>query len=323
MTLRERWLKHPKSVLARRMLFQIHLWTGIGVGLYVFLISVSGSLLVYRPQLARKFYRQPPIVTGSGERMTLQELKQNAERAYPEYKVTEIRKGKNPDQAVEIFLEHRGTIRQRLFDPDTGADLGNALSAAYRFLSWLTDLHDNLLLGDSGRIANAVGGVLVCLLCLTGAVIWWPGVENWRRSLTIDWRTNWRRFIWELHSALGFWTVALVFLWGISGVYLSWPRPFNEIVDFLEPIDPSGKLARRGDSVLFWLSRLHFGRFGGWSGRVLWMVLGLAPPVLFVTGSIMWWNRVLRNARTADTDSRRNVSFVSPGEPDSISRSLP
>jgi uncharacterized iron-regulated membrane protein len=45
---------------------------------------------------------------------------------------------------------------------------------------------------------------------------------------------------------------------------------------------------------------LHFGRFGGlWSPfwfyavMVLYVVLGLAPPALMVTGSLMYWNRVL------------------------------
>lgn len=45
---------------------------------------------------------------------------------------------------------------------------------------------------------------------------------------------------------------------------------------------------------------LHFGRFGGlWSPfwfyavMVLYVVLGLAPPALMVTGSLMYWNRSL------------------------------
>ena len=29
--------------------------------------------------------------------------------------------------------------------------------------------------------------------------------------------------------------------------------------------------------------------------RVAWLVLGLSPPMLFVTGFIMWWTRVVRS----------------------------
>jgi uncharacterized iron-regulated membrane protein len=49
-----------------------------------------------------------------------------------------------------------------------------------------------------------------------------------------------------------------------------------------------------GDVVLTWMGPLHFGNFGGVAVKVLWVVLGLTPSLLFVTGAMMWWNRVLR-----------------------------
>jgi uncharacterized iron-regulated membrane protein len=54
-------------------------------------------------------------------------------------------------------------------------------------------------------------------------------------------------------------------------------------------IDQTGGTA--GDAFLTWLGRLHVGSFGGRPIRVVWFVAGLAFPLLFVTGAIMWWNR--------------------------------
>src|SRR5262245_11908664 len=42
----QRLWRRPQSVWARRALFQIHLWSGIGAGIYLVFISVTGSLLV-------------------------------------------------------------------------------------------------------------------------------------------------------------------------------------------------------------------------------------------------------------------------------------
>lgn len=53
---------------------------------------------------------------------------------------------------------------------------------------------------------------------------------------------------------------------------------------------------------------LHFGTFGGWATRVLWCVLGLAPGLLAVSGSFIWWKR------TRPRDSRQ-TSVVSQAEP--------
>jgi uncharacterized iron-regulated membrane protein len=56
---------------------------------------------------------------------------------------------------------------------------------------------------------------------------------------------------------------------------------------------PSLERASMGDLVLRWLGPLHVGSFGGWPVRALWFVLALSFPLLVVTGTIMWWNRVV------------------------------
>jgi len=290
----ERWKTRPQSVWLRRALFQVHLWTGIGVGLYVLLMSVSGSAIVFRRELARAFSREPRVVVGPGPRMSEDELRRAAKRAYPDDGVTRIWLGKNPDQAAEIWLERRGKSLQRLFNPYTGADLGDSVRPGLRVLLWFVDLHDNLLLGKTGQLFNAAGGILSVLLGLTGAVIWWPGSNSWRRSLNFRGRTNPKGFNWTFHSALGFWSLLFFVMWGVSGVYLSIPSTFNAVVDFLEPWDPPKGTVRAGDQVLNWLAKLHFGRFAGAPVKVIWTLVGLVPAALFVTGLLMWWRRVLK-----------------------------
>ena len=48
-----RFLHQPQRVWLRRATFQIHLWTGLALGLYVVVLSITGSLLVYRAELDR------------------------------------------------------------------------------------------------------------------------------------------------------------------------------------------------------------------------------------------------------------------------------
>jgi uncharacterized iron-regulated membrane protein len=290
----EKWKRRPQNVWLRRALFQVHLWTGIGLGLYVLLMSVTGSALVFRREMVKSLAREPSVAAGPGARMTEDELQRVAKRAYPDYEVTRVWQRKNPDQAVEIWMERRGKRLQRLFNPYTGADLGDSLRFGFRFVLWLADLHDNLLLAQTGRLINAAGGIFTMLLVLTGAIIWWPGTGAWRRSLSFRWKTNPKGMNWTLHSALGFWTFAFIFMWAISGIYLSIPTTFNAAVDFLEPLNVSSRSLRFGDRVLYWLAQAHFGRFAGVPVKIIWTVMGLVPSALFVTGLLMWWKRVLK-----------------------------
>jgi uncharacterized iron-regulated membrane protein len=288
------------------LLFQVHLWAGVGIGLYVLVICLSGSLLVYRNELFSYFSPQPKIVTGSGRTLSIDALKRAARGAFPNYDVTDVRAGQTQRHAVEITLARGEEIKIRLFHPFTGEDLGSNLPLGFRFTAWVRDLHDNLLRGKTGRRVNGLGALLVILLGVTGAILWWPGIRNWPRSLVIDFRANWKRLNWTLHSALGFWFFGFVLLWGLTGAYLCFPEESAWIFDPLEPFQDDNVEERIVDRIQYWLAYLHFGRLGGRGipgcGRGLcdsvtkgvWAAAGLVPPVLFVTGGWMWWNRVLR-----------------------------
>jgi uncharacterized iron-regulated membrane protein len=206
---RQLWLDHPEQVPLRQVLFQLHLWLGALLAAWMLIMSISGSVLVFRDQFERYFS-----------------------------------------------------------------------------ISWLLRLHTTLLAGSRGQLVNAGGAFVLLVLCATGAVIWWPGRAHWRRShLTIDWRGSLPRITWDAHAALGFWFFGFVFLWGLSGLYLSQFRLF----DLLYRLDPNDRLA---DRVLFALAELHFGRFNIFT-KIIWSGVGLVPAVLAITGFFICCRRVI------------------------------
>src|SRR5579871_703773 len=233
----EQFVHRPQRVWLRRALFQVHLWMGIALGLYVVAISVTGSALFFRNAVMESTPGRK-VVAGSGRLLTKDELVEAAKRAYPKYTVSSVWMGKEPGLEVEISLRRgEGKPRMRIFDPYTGRDLGEAVPYLLQFISWSLDLHVNLFAGSTGRLVNGVFSILLTLVCLTGAVIWWPGIKTWRRSLTINPRANWKRINWDLHSAIGFWAFAFVFMWAFTGVYLVFPHPFETFVHKFAPLD--------------------------------------------------------------------------------------
>ncbi len=286
-----RWMRHPQSVWVRKLFFQIHLWSGLILAIYIFVMSATGTVLIYRRELSKSFSAQPRIAIGPGPRLSAEELTRCAIHVHPGYNVTRVFQPRRSDQPVELWMERGQKKMQRLFNPYTGADLGNSLEFGFRAVLWLVDVHDNLLSGRTGHLVNGVGGAFVTLLSLSGIVIWWPGIDRWRRSLVIDWHAGANRLNWSLHSSLGFWSLLFILMWGISGVYLAWPAPFNGLIDYLEP--SHSRDLRLGDQFLSWLARLHFGRFPSLTLKLVWTFFGLMPIALLITGVLMWWNRVL------------------------------
>ena len=204
----QQWLARPEKLWLWRCAFQVHFWVGAALAGYVLLISVSGSLIVFRNELPTS-----------------------------------------------------------------------------RSIEWLVRLHENLLSGTRGRVLDGVGAIGVLLLCLTGAVIWWPGIAHWRRSLSVDWHAHFARINWDLHSALGFWCFTFVMVWAISGIYFSFPSAF----DVLWRIDPRDRFT---DQTLSSLSQLHFGRFGSMA-EIVWTIAGLVPGILAFTGMFICCRRVI------------------------------
>jgi uncharacterized iron-regulated membrane protein len=48
--------------------------------------------------------------------------------------------------------------------------------------------------------------------------------------------------------------------------------------------------------------------------KAIWAVFGLAPAIMFVTGAIIWWNRVLRPSRRGGERPRRDHQGTVPAQ---------
>jgi uncharacterized iron-regulated membrane protein len=269
------------------------------------MISVSGSVLVYSNELYRAATPDPIISNGSGPRLTDDQLKESATRLYSGFRVVHIGRALDPDQAVDVWLRRGDDIKKRLFDPRSGRDVGDSVATGIRLVSKLLDLHDNLLAGEAGRRVNGLGAIAALALAATGLVIWWPGIRTWRRSLLLHRGSGWKRLNWELHSMIGFWSFGFLLIFAVSGVYLANPELFQDLADRIEPLTAVNAGARIGDRIIYWVAILHFGRINGigipchgpglcdQTTKAIWALFGMAPAAMFVSGAIMWWNRVL------------------------------
>lgn len=322
----EQWLRRPQTTWVRKVIFQIHLWAGIILGLYVAIACASGSAVVFRDDFYDVLNARTKVKAES-RALSQNELQQALQSVYPGYTIRDLTPGRDAQEASEVALARGYDEFRRLVNPYTGEDRGPAVSRWFRILRWLSDLHGNLLLGADGMTANAIGGALTAALCLTGLVVWWPGVATWRRSLAMRRGVGWKRMTWDLHSAMGFWSFAILFMWGATGFYFVFPQPFRAAIELFTPIiapanaplppqasgvqatplqaTPQGSVSfpparprrRRpltlGGKILRDFSLAHYGNFAGWPLKALWVALGFVPAVLWGSALVMWWNRVI------------------------------
>ena len=237
----------------------------MAIGLYILVVCVSGSLIVFRRELDRALCPRVIMVPNLGRRLTDAALEAKARAAYPrlDYQQVQTHGTRSPGMAIEVWFVG-GTFRiERLFDPYTGANLNDTVACEPRFVTWIADLHDNLTRGRPGLRVNGIGAILVALMAASGLVLWWPGMRRWRRSITLHRNVRGRRFVRELHSVVGVWCFLLIILWAITGIYFAFPAPFNAFTEAFTTRGAETATSLRLEDAISWLVRLHFGRSFG------------------------------------------------------------
>ena len=287
----QRWLQAPQTHIFRRALFQIHLWLGIGLGLYVLVISLSGTALLLKSPFYT-WFEPKTLVPLESEPLTGAVLKERMAEVYVGYELGFTIEGFEDDEATFIVLEKDGEYIPHYFNQYTGEDIGLARPWPIVAVEWVADVHDELMLGrDLGRKINGIGGALFVLMSFTGLLIWWQGKRRWWEGLVILPGSS-RSLLWQLHSFFGFWALILMIAWGVSGFQLGFPRQMAAILEFF---GSAGDVIRPRDGVMGFFRKVHFAEPGGQNVivRWSWILASLLPTLMFVTGLIVWWRRVV------------------------------
>jgi uncharacterized iron-regulated membrane protein len=279
------WLDNPQRSGLRRLILKVHLWAALISSVYLIVISATGSAVVMRRELSR-WLSPPRFVVVDGPALSTEQLHTIVAGAYPDHTIRQIVRLDDARVPAAVTLVKEGTLAERRFNPYTGEDLGDPFPRVLRVVEWLVDLHDNLLSGETGRNVNGIGGAALLIIVLSGAVLWWPGRKRWLESIYVSGNSKGRRFLWRLHSMLGFWTFTLLMIWALTAMYFAFPGPIEGLIDRLDS-DPTD-FVRPGEPLLLALISGHFGRFGPLPVRFVWMALGLVPIALFVTGYLLW-----------------------------------
>jgi uncharacterized iron-regulated membrane protein len=233
----QRYYRRPQQLGARRLNFQVHLWAGIILTLYLVVIGITGSILVFRPELEQLSGLKPWQGIRVKEPLAdIATVVENLRAAYPRYRIVSVDVPTENDATFVAVLQERSRIKVACGPAD-----GKVLGEFPRGRNWLDvvqELHETLLVQQRGRgrMLNGIGAAFLLLLNATGMVIWWPGIRNWKRALKVDFRRNWRRINFDLHVSVGFWTILIASFWALSGIYFGWPRQVFNWVNSISPV---------------------------------------------------------------------------------------
>lgn len=225
-------LHHPRKLWLRRALFQIHLWVGVLLSLYIIVIGLTGSILVFGDEIRHVSFRN--VSFDSEHVVPIDALIEKTKKSFPSAHLAFITppQKENPQWALYL-IEAKGKDRTVYAD----AASGELLTGQHRpFIDFILDLHVNLLTGRRGFIVNCAAGIGLLLLAVTGSVLWWPGIKLWTRGLFVSLHRGWKRINYDVHNAVGIWTLLIVSWWGLTAVYFLFPYKVAAVVNVFSPL---------------------------------------------------------------------------------------
>lgn len=214
----------------RKFLLNVHLWIGLGACLLLSVLGLTGAVLTYETQIDHVLNRSLAYVTPQAQRLPLADLAASVKKQYPQARIVGVdlsTASPSPDLAYS-FSVVQGKQRQQVFvDQYTGRVLG-ARNPAKSVMTFVHQLHTNLLGGPTWSIVNTWGSVLLCLLAITGIYLWWP-----RKIFAANFSTSGRRINFDLHNSIGFYASIFVFLFAFTAVVIHWENAALPIAGFL------------------------------------------------------------------------------------------
>lgn len=220
---------------SRQLMILVHQYSGFIFAAYLIFVCLTGSILILlEDQISgyRDYLQQSvPIATHT---VPVERMLRSVEMANPGKPVYHIVES-CPSGCTYDFSMHDGVNRlDALVDPYTGSIVSTKVWERTP-VGFLAQLHGNLFAGDTGEIINAIAGLSLILVSLTGLYLW-PGWKAAKHGFTIKWSGGSYRVNYDLHKVVGITALCFLLVWALSAAGLAlWPEPPESIAAVQQP----------------------------------------------------------------------------------------
>lgn len=224
----------------RTTLRRLHLWLGLSLGLLFSLLGLTGSALVFYIEIDAALH---PAQAAQPEASAPDWSSSKWDRALA------AGRARWSDPAGTWSFEadgQRGDIAARYYPPAHGAGHHHAEREMVWFspdgarivrvdpwggyaMSWIYELHANLLAAEPGRQVSGWSGVVILALLVTGLIAWWPR-GSWRKALAFKRGAGSMRRLYDIHKLAGVGSMALLFLLVGTGIFLALPDVKTDVL---------------------------------------------------------------------------------------------
>lgn len=197
----------------------LHLWLGLASGIIVFIVAVTGCILVFEHEI--KSLTRPWLHTERPAGQDYQNpsvIYRNVKETFPDKKIFSI-----------WYYGHGRTAKVSMnadsliyVDPYTAQVV--AIADDEDFFHFILDGHLGIWIeGELGHQIVSWATLIFVVLLITGLVLWWPkkwNKTNRDKSFKIKWNAKFKRVNYDLHNVLGFYALVVSLILAFTGLIM-------------------------------------------------------------------------------------------------------
>jgi len=218
------------SVSFYNLAWRWHFYAGLFVAPFMIMLSLTGIIYLFKPQLDNLMYSDLLHVTPSHHQLSAEQLQQRVLSHFPQAAVSKYFPPLNAEGSAQFVVQQDGHEVNVFVDPYRGEILGTQ-DAKFNLQAIARLIHGELMIGTLGdRLVELAAGWGI-MLVVSGLYLWWPRGKSpagvlWPR-FTKRGRVLWR----DLHAVTGFWGSVFLLFMLLSGMAWTgmWGKQYAEL----------------------------------------------------------------------------------------------
>ena len=227
-----------KPSIFKKWTGKLHLWFGLSIGLIIFIVSITGTLFVFKDEV-ENFIRKDVIYhneqnIAQKQILPIRVLEKAVDAQLKEkYKIHWVNVPIDKKMSYQFYWYEHNTEAWNYFDefpiykvayvnPYTGKVL-RTYDEKNGFFSIVKSIHWSFLLKqDWGKYVVGIPVIIFVIMLISGIILWWPKNKSARKQrFSFKWKNikNWKRKNYDLHNILGFYSSIFALIFSITGLF--------------------------------------------------------------------------------------------------------
>jgi uncharacterized iron-regulated membrane protein len=211
----------------KKAIRKIHLWLGLGSGIIVFIIAITGCLYAFQEEIQNITEEYRFVKKQDAPYLLPSQIEKIAKNALPDKSLHAIKYNETHKAAEAIFYHYEPTYYYTVYiNPYTGKIL-ETINMDEGFFRFILDGHFYLWLPhEIGQVVVATSTLIFLFIIISGFILWLPNkLKGSGKRFWFQWKKGmkWKRKNYDLHNITGFYVLSIASIFAITGLVWGFP----------------------------------------------------------------------------------------------------